>query len=197
VDDLAHLVGERLRAARHAHGLSVGALAEAAHVGKGSLSEIENGTRNPTLGTLYALAGALGVPLATLIADRPGARLASPGIEARLLDVSHDGRHTVEIYRLRIESGRCHRSPAHGPGVIEHMLVTSGRARAGRLGEETEIGTGQAAQWVSDVAHTYTALGDAPVNSVLIIRSPGQPGDTLTGTAWPAGSRRRRSSPAT
>jgi transcriptional regulator with XRE-family HTH domain len=172
VDDLAHLVGERLRAARHERGLSVGALAEAAHVGKGSLSEIENGTRNPTLGTLYALVGALGVPLATLIADRPGARLASPGIEARLLDVSHDGGQTVEVYRLRIESGMCHRSPAHGPGVIEHMLVTSGRARAGRLGEETEIGTGQAAQWASDVAHTYTALGDAAVNSVLVIRSP-------------------------
>ena len=90
MDDLARLVGERLRAARRERGLSLGALAEAAHVGKGSLSEIENGVRNPTLGTLYALAGALGVPLATLIADRPGVRVASPGIEARLLDVSHD-----------------------------------------------------------------------------------------------------------
>ena len=47
------------------------------------------------------------------------------------------------------------------------------RARVGRLGEEVEIGIGQAAQWVSDVAHTYTALGDGPVESVLVIRSPG------------------------
>jgi transcriptional regulator with XRE-family HTH domain len=172
VDDLARLVGERLRAARQERGLSVGALAAAAHVGKGSLSEIENGARNPTLGTLYALAGALGVPLATLIADRLGARLTSPGIEARLLDVSHDGEQTVEVYRLRIESGTYHRSAAHGPRVIEHMLVTTGRARVGRLGEEAEIGIGQAAQWVSDVAHAYTALGDAPVESVLVIRSP-------------------------
>jgi transcriptional regulator with XRE-family HTH domain len=172
VDDLARLVGERLRAARHERGLSLGALAEAAHVGKGSLSEIENGARNPTLGTLYALAGALGVPLATLIADRSGVRLASPGIEARLLDVSHDGEQTVEVYRLRLEPGSRHRSPAHGPGVVEHMLVTSGRARVGRDGEETEIGTGQAAQWVSDVPHGYAALGGAPVELVLVIRSP-------------------------
>jgi len=172
VDDLARLVGERLRAARHDRGLSVGALAEAAHVGKGSLSEIENGARNPTLSTLYALAGALGLPLATLIADRPGATLASPGIQARLLDASHDGEQTVEVYLLRIEPGIRHHSPAHGPGVTEHLLVTTGRARAGRLGEETEIGTGQAAHWVSDVAHTYAALGDTPVQSVLVIRSP-------------------------
>jgi DNA-binding XRE family transcriptional regulator/quercetin dioxygenase-like cupin family protein len=203
MDDLARLVGERLRAARRERGLSLGALAEAAHVGKGSLSEIENGARNPTLGTLYALAGALGAPLATLIADRPGTRVASPGIEARLLDVSRDagsgvgsgtgsdagsgtgsgtgsgagsgGGQTVEVYRLRIEPGHIHRSPAHGPGVTEHLLVTSGRARAGRRGEETEIGPGQAAQWVSDVPHTYAALGPGPVESVLVIRSPERP----------------------
>jgi transcriptional regulator with XRE-family HTH domain len=162
----------RLRAARHERGLSVGALASAAHVGKGSLSEIENGTRNATLGTMYALAGALGVPLATLIADRAGTSIASPGIEARLLDVSQDGKQTVEVYLLRIEPGVKHRSTAHGPGVVEHMLVTTGRARVGRLGEETEIGAGQAADWVSDTAHTYTALGDAAVTSVLIIRTP-------------------------
>jgi transcriptional regulator with XRE-family HTH domain len=187
VDDLARLVGERLRAARQEHGLSLGALAEAAHVGKGSLSEIENGVRNPTLGTLYALAGALGVPLATLIADRPGVRVASPGIEARLLDVSRDagpgpgpgpgpgGEQTVEVYRLRLEPGSWHRSPAHGPGVVEHMLVTSGRARVGRLGEEAEIGAGQAARWASDVPHGYAALGPDPVESVLVIRSPSRP----------------------
>jgi DNA-binding XRE family transcriptional regulator/quercetin dioxygenase-like cupin family protein len=200
VDDLARLVGERLRAARQRRGLSLGALAEAAHVGKGSLSEIENGVRNPTLGTLYALAGALGVPLATLIADRPGVRVASPGIEARLLDVSHDGApdpgpglgaglgagpgaglgagggQTVEVYRLRLEPGRFHRSPAHGPGVVEHLLVTSGRARVGRLGEEIEIGAGQAARWASDVPHGYAALGADPVESVLVIWSPGPTG---------------------
>jgi transcriptional regulator with XRE-family HTH domain len=172
MDDLARLVGERLRAARRERGLSVGALAEAAHVGKGSLSEIENGARNPTMSTLYALAGALGVPLATLVADQPGVRLTSPGVEARLLDVSHDGGQTVEVYRLGLEAGVRYCSTAHGPGVVEHLLVTAGRARVGRLGEEDEIGAGQAAQWVSDVAHAYTALGDAPVEAVLVIRSP-------------------------
>src|SRR5947209_20288810 len=97
MDDLARLVGQRLRAARRERGVAVGALAAAAGVGKGSLSEIENGIRNPTLSTLYAVAGALGVPLATLIADQVGARVASPGVEARLLDVTCDGGQTVEV----------------------------------------------------------------------------------------------------
>jgi transcriptional regulator with XRE-family HTH domain len=173
VSDLMRLVGERLRAARRERGLSVAALAEAAGVGKGSLSEIENGIRNPTLGTLYAVAGTLGVPLATLIADQAGTRVTAPGIEARLLDVTRDDGQAVEVYRLRIEPGAHHRSVPHGPGVVEHMLATAGRALVGRLGEETEISAGLAAQWVSDVVHTYTALGADPVESVLVIRSPG------------------------
>lgn len=180
LDGLARLVGERLRTARRDRGISLGALADAAGIGKGSLSEIENGIRNPTLSTLYALAGTLGVPLATLLAERSGTLVSSPGIEARLLDVSRDDggegqdrSQTVEVYHLRIETGACHLSVAHGAGVIEHMLVTAGRAVVGRAGEETEIGVGEAAQWISDVAHSYMALGHRPVESVLVIRSPG------------------------
>lgn len=174
MDDLARVVGERLRAARRERGLSLSALADAAGIGKGSLSEIENGIRNPTLGTLYTLAGTVRVPLAVLLAERPGATVASPGIEARLLDVSHDGGNTIEVYRLRLYPGESHRSVPHGPGVTEYLLVTAGRARAGRLGAETEIGTGESARWVSDVAHGYAALGDRPVDAVLVIRSPGR-----------------------
>ncbi|WP_017934350.1 helix-turn-helix domain-containing protein [Nocardioides sp. Iso805N] len=171
--DLSAAVGARVRASRQQAGLSVGGLAGRAGVGKGSLSEIENGTRNPTLSTLYAVAGALGVPLATLLVD-PGAQVASPGIEARLLDARrHGDGTTVEVYLLHLEPGVAHRSVAHGPGVTEHLLVTHGRARAGALGEEREVGVGETAVWVSDVEHGYEALGGAAVEAVLTIRSPG------------------------
>jgi hypothetical protein len=45
--------------------------------------------------------------------------------------------------------------------VVEHMLVTAGRALVGRLSEETEIGAGSAARWVSDVPHA--PLSSSPV----------------------------------
>jgi len=175
---LASAVGARLRDARRARGLSVGALAASANVGKGSLSEIENGARNPTLSTLYALAGALGVPLATLLAEQIGARVDSPGVSAVLLDVRRGEDGTVEVYRLGLDAEARHRSGGHGPGVVEHLLVTSGRARVGRAGEEVEVGVGEQATWVSDVEHTYAALAGRPVESVLVIRSPALPGPT-------------------
>ncbi|WGL52304.1 helix-turn-helix domain-containing protein [Nocardioides sp. BP30] len=171
--DLAAAVGTRVRAARRRAGWSVGGLASRAGVGKGSLSEIENGTRNPTLSTLYALAGALDVPLATLLVE-PGVQVASPGIVARLLDARrHEDGATVEVYLLHLEPGVVHRSGAHGPGVTEYLLLTHGRARVGVLGQERDLAVGETAVWVSDAEHAYEALGGMAADAVLTIRSPG------------------------
>lgn len=171
--ELAAAIGARIRAARQQAGLSVSALAARAGIGKGSLSELENGTRNPTLSTLYALAGAVRVPLATLLVET-GSLVASPGIEARLLDARrHADGTTVEVYLLRLLPGQTHRSGAHGPGVTEHLLVTHGRARAGVVGHEQEVGVGMTAVWVSDAEHVYEALDGEPVEAVLTIRTLG------------------------
>jgi transcriptional regulator with XRE-family HTH domain len=171
--DLATAVGDRVRETRRARRLSLGALATAAGIGKGSLSELENGARNPTLATLYALANALRVPLATLLAERAGTVVGSPGIDARLLDVtSHPDGAVVEVYLLTLDPTAPHRSPAHGAGVTEHLAVTHGHVRVGRTGEETELGPGESATWTSDVEHGYAALG-GPASAVLVITSPG------------------------
>lgn len=172
MQELAALVGEHVRAARQQRGMTVEALARAAQIGKGSLSEIENGGRNPTLGTLYSIADALGLPLASLLDGRAGARIGTRGMEARLLDLSTDDGWTVEIYRLSFEPGAERRAGGHGTGVVEHLLVTSGRLTVGPLRDQRELGPGESTQWVSDVEHTYAALGDVPVEAVLVIRSP-------------------------
>ena len=39
---------------------------------------------------------------------------------------------------------------------------------SGGSGEEVEIGVGETAEWLSDVAHGYAALSDEPVESVLV-----------------------------
>lgn len=172
MDDVSAVVGARVRAERQTAGLTLAALAATAGIGKGSLSEIENGARNPTLGTLYAIAGALGLPLATLLDGRPGTRIAAAGITARLLDVTESKHGTVEVYRLQLGARAQHHSVPHGHDVTEHLLVTAGRAAVGRSGQEVELAAGESADWVSDAPHTYTALDDAPVEAVLVIRSP-------------------------
>lgn len=171
--ELADLIGARLRLARTSRDLSVGALAAAAGIGKGSLSEIENATRNPNLSTLYALASALDVPLSWLLAEQTGAEVASPGITARLLDARTDPTGTLETYLLDLEPTE-HRSAAHGTGVVEQLMVVAGRARVGPLGRECELGPGESTSWVSDTEHSYRAL-TAPARALLAIHWPGAP----------------------
>ncbi|WP_084125081.1 helix-turn-helix domain-containing protein [Demequina sp. NBRC 110054] len=168
-DDVAPVVGDRLRAIRASRGLSLGALAAAAGIGKGSLSEIERGSRNPNLSTLYSLANALDLPLAWLLAERPGAELGAPGIDTTLLGTTGTEDDSVEVYTLRLTPGTVHRSSAHGSHVVEHLVVTRGVARVGRVGEEAEVPAGEHYAWTSDTEHTYEAVG-APAEAVLVIR---------------------------
>lgn len=169
-------VAGQIRGLRAERGLSLSALAASAGIGKGSLSEIEHGARNPTLATLYALAGALGVPLATLLAERAGTEVSSEGISARLLDAHHlPGGTAVEVYHLHLSAHADRVAPSHGPGVVEHLLVTRGRVRAGRRGAEGVVEEGDELRWVSDVEHSYRALDGRPADAVLVIRTPPRP----------------------
>ena len=170
--DLAAL-GDRLRGLRGERGLSLSALAAAAGIGKGSLSEIESGQRNPTLATLYALAAPLSVPLATLLAERPGTEVSADGLTATLLstETTTDGA-VVEIYRLAFAPEADRRSPAHGTGVREHVLVTSGRLEVHHRDGTAVLGPGDSLSFSSAAAHRYRPLGAEGCSAVLVITSP-------------------------
>lgn len=60
-------IGERIRAVRQARGISLRALARQANVSASLISQIETGRLRPSVSTLYAVTGALGVPLSDLL----------------------------------------------------------------------------------------------------------------------------------
>src|SRR6201999_3026736 len=64
---IVDLVSMSLRRERARTGLSLTELAKRAGIAKSTLSQLENGTGNPSLETLWALGTALGVPLSRLI----------------------------------------------------------------------------------------------------------------------------------
>src|SRR5690349_11383673 len=132
-------VGARIRALRTDRGLSLSALAAAAGIGKGSLSELESGRRNPTLDTLYAVAGPLGVPLAVLLDFDAGAVAADDGFEAVLLHTERTPTATSEVYLLRVDAGITRSSPAHQAGVVEQLVVLAGSCRVEYGGLVVEV----------------------------------------------------------
>ncbi|WP_445402575.1 helix-turn-helix domain-containing protein [Streptomyces sp. LE64] len=170
--DLAADVGARVRELREAQGLSLSELARRSTLGKGTLSELESGRRNPTLETLYALTTALGVPLSTVLHDlAPPVKVSGHAVEAVLLDRFEADASVTETYRIRIHSGATQHSAAHAPGTTEHLVVLTGTARVGTLAEPALIGPGAHGSWPADVPHLYEAP-DGDVEAVLIVRHP-------------------------
>lgn len=165
-------VGARIRALREERGLTLTALAAAAGIGKGSLSELESGRRNPTLDTLYAVAGPLGIPLGALLDFSAGAVAADEGFEGVLLHTERGEGSTSEVYLLRVAAGVTRVSPAHAPGVVEQLVVLAGACRVEYADRRIDLPTGGHATWPADVPHRYTATGAVPLRAVNVIVTP-------------------------
>lgn len=171
-------VAAGLRRARQRAGMTLTELARRADVGKSTLSELESGTGNPSLETLWSLAGALGISASRLL-DPPttqvhlirvgeGPTLAAAGSDYRatLLSTSlHGGRR--DVYRVTAEPGRPRHSDPHMPGVVEHVILSTGRALVGPASHPEKLEPGDYLSYPGDEAHTFQAL-EAGTSAVLL-----------------------------
>ncbi|WLQ38844.1 XRE family transcriptional regulator [Streptomyces laculatispora] len=174
-------LGRRLRALRHEQDLSLSELSRRSRVGKGTLSELESGLRNPTLETLYALATALGHPLSAVISDPApeggsGSGAGLPGVSgsavtATLLERHEDAAAVTDVFRVTVRAGATQESAAHVPGTGESLMVLTGTAVVGPPHAPLTVGPGASAQWRADVPHIYSAP-DADVHGILFVRYP-------------------------
>jgi transcriptional regulator with XRE-family HTH domain len=173
-------VAANLRRLRAERGMSTVALAKQSGVARATLAQLEAGRGNPTLETLYALANTLGVGLGDVIAPAPdtdvevvrageGPRVAGVAVRGRLVARAR-ARGGLELYELALRPARRQLSQPHPAGVVEHLLVHSGRARVGPENAPVELGPGDYARYAADVPHVYEAL--EPVGATLLIESP-------------------------
>jgi hypothetical protein len=179
MQDVIRAVAANVRALRMARGLSLGALAAASGTGKATLSRIEARQGNPTVETLYALADALGVPFGALVADTappPRHRHADEvphvggSVEARVLTQIAGGA-LVEALDVTFPAGHLRSSKPHPAGVIEHVLLTVGRLRAGPLDAPVDLDAGEVVRFAGDVAHSYAAIGD-DARAIILMAYP-------------------------
>jgi transcriptional regulator with XRE-family HTH domain len=162
-------IAAALRRERARHDLSLTALARRAGVAKSTLSQLEAGTGNPSVETLWALAVALDVPFSRLV-DPPTAPVhvlrAGEGIAiasehapftGTLLAACPPGARR-DLHVISAEPGAPRVADGHIPGTVEHMLITAGCWRAGPEGDEVELGVGDYARFPGDRPHRYVAL---------------------------------------
>ena len=90
------------------------------------------------------------------------------------------GRGMVDMYEATFAAGIRRESEGHAPGVLEHLLLTSGRLLAGPAADVTELGVGDRITFAGDIPHVYEAVSD-DARAVLLISysSPPSPDQEL------------------
>jgi transcriptional regulator with XRE-family HTH domain len=179
-DELSQLLGRQLHHHRQTRRLSLGELARRADVSKSILSLIERGEANPSIETLWRIAQALEVPLGALLAEpeRAAARAipkesgastrGRSGMQAWLIAASADA-HRSELHDIALPARAAHEAEAHASGTTEVVVCVQGEVSCGPVGEELQLGRGDAAWFRADRPHRYAAgaTGARLINLVL------------------------------
>jgi transcriptional regulator with XRE-family HTH domain len=163
------LIAAALRRERRRSGLSLTEVARKAGIAKSTLSQLESGTGNPSLETLWAICVALDAPFSRLL-DPPRPRVQviradeGPTVSAEhasyaatLLAACPPGARR-DVYRIDAEPGHARASEPHMPGVTEHVVLGAGRALVGVAGEPVELGPGDYVSYPGDLPHVFEAL---------------------------------------
>lgn len=183
--DLALAIGARVRQERQARRWTLDQLAEVAGVSRRMVVNVEQGSANPSVGTLLRISDALGVGLPSLV-DRPqptlvkvtrrgeGAVLWSGQFGGRgLLVAGTEPPDVVELWEWTLGPGDAHVSEAHTVGTRELIQVQQGSITLEVGDQSVALDAGDAVAFAGDVAHSYANPGTQPSRFSLAVFEPG------------------------
>jgi transcriptional regulator with XRE-family HTH domain len=179
-------VADNLRRLRLARGLSLERLARASGVSRAMLGQIELEQSTPTIGLLWKVARALGVPFSALIAVPTGEPAQVLRVAQAKILKSANGRFSsralfpfdedrgVEFYELRLSPRAVERAEAHSPGTTENLVVAKGSIEIAVGGERHRLGAGDAIQFGAETAHEYRNRGEFEAVMYLVMTYAGK-----------------------
>lgn len=175
-------IAAAMKHARGRAGLSISELAKRAGVAKSTLSQLEAGSGNPSVETLWAIATALDLPVSalleppsralTLIRAGEGPAIVSDqaAYVARLLSAAPTAARR-DLFWLDVEPGGVRESEPHPPGTREHVVLCHGLARVGPPDAAVELGPGDYFAYPGDAPHIFEAL-EPGTKAVMVMESP-------------------------
>jgi transcriptional regulator with XRE-family HTH domain len=170
------LVAPRLRRVREQRGMTLTELSTRTGISKSTLSRLENGQRRPSLELLLPLAQAYRVPLDDLVGapevGDPRIRLKPRHVNGRtVLPLTRPGG--VQAWKIIIPAAQSAPRPRAHDG-FEWLYVLAGRMRLILGDQDLVLGTGEAAQFDTQVPHWFGSTGDGPAEVLSIFGRPGE-----------------------
>lgn len=181
-------IAEAVRERREQLKLTLRALAAKSGVSSSMISDIERGTKSPTISTLFALAEALEMPIAKLVNvpapatnrlhvvradERPVAIDPLNGAKRSDIGTARPGSK-VEFLRYTVPP-RTAVGPfaAHASGTIEHIHLAAGQLRVVAGADETTLEAGDSCSCMADVPHGFdNRASEVEAQIYLVIESP-------------------------
>ncbi len=176
------VLAANLRRLRIARSLSLSELARATGLSKATLSGVEGGKCNPTVGTIERLAGALRVSLGELLEAPPLERIrvvrataAEPdplaAVRSRELDALSPFE-TATLTEIALRPRHIYEPEPHADGSRGHVYVLQGRLITGPTERITELAAGDYAAFPVDVPYVFEAR-QHPVRLLVLTQTPG------------------------
>jgi transcriptional regulator with XRE-family HTH domain len=178
---LATLVGHNLKRQRVRQGHSLERLAKLSGVSRAMISQVELGRSVPTIGLLWKLARALGVPFAALTSDaKTGGTVVLRSKDAKLL-ASADGSFTsralfpfdterrIEFYKLTLTPHGVELAVPHAPGTLENLTVVVGEVEIEVADSVHVLHADDAILFEADVPHAYRNRGGLTAVMYLVM----------------------------
>jgi transcriptional regulator with XRE-family HTH domain len=180
-DPAAALVGARLRAARQAAGLTLGAVAEQAGLTKGFLSRLERDEVSPSVASLVTVCAVLGIGVGTLF-EPPATSLVRAGEAPPISFGGHGLRESLLTAgtQRQLQVIRSVVGPGGGGGPelyslacdVEFVYVVAGELRLLLPGETVDLAAGDALTLPGATPHTWLNPSASTSAEVLWTLSP-------------------------
>jgi transcriptional regulator with XRE-family HTH domain len=168
--ELGVTIGTNLRRLRTKQGLSLEALARQASVSRAMIGQIEAGRSMPTIGLLFKITRALGVPFAALMggdvssgmnvlrADRAKVLTSQDGNFISRALFPFDGERRVEFYELTMKPHAFEQASPHAAGTSENLTVAQGEIEITTAAESAILKPGDSIFFQADTPHSYRNL---------------------------------------
>lgn len=184
-NSLASAIGGRVRHERQSRRWTLDQLAEAAGVSRRMVVNVEQGSVNPSVGTLLRISDALGIGLPALVeppAPKP-VKVTRSGEGAVLWSGEFGGRGTlvagtkppdvIELWDWTLGVRDRHVSEAHTSGTKELLQVQEGTITVVVADQSFTLEPGDAVAFPGDVPHSYANPGSKPARFALTVFEPG------------------------
>jgi len=183
---LSTTIGDRVRHHRLRRGWTLDQLSEISSVSRRMLVNVEQGSANPSIGTLLKLSTGLGVGLPDLVEppETKAIKVTRSG-DGALLWSGEAGGHgilvasvetpdVVELWDWSLGAHDIHASTAHTPGTRELLQVREGSVTLDVDGQLHVLQRGDAITFPGDVPHSYANPHSDHAHFTLTVFEPGR-----------------------